>query len=227
MKKKVLICVAHSDDEVLGCGGVIQYHRSKGDDVYCMNMTNGVSSREYNARTLQKKIQERKESSAKAAKILDFKWLDEFSNLFEDNKLDNYVLLDLVKVIEKAKKKINPQVVYTHFKRDLSIDHRLTHEAVVTAFRPQNNEVWTDLISFEIPSSTDYNLDVQFKPNYIIDITKFLKKKIEAFKMYKEEIKKAPHSRSLLGIKTLASYRGVQNGIQYGEAFEILKKIKR
>ena len=43
--KKVLICVAHSDDETIGCGGTISYHKSKGHKVFCLSLTDGVGAR--------------------------------------------------------------------------------------------------------------------------------------------------------------------------------------
>ena len=46
MKRKiVLVCVAHRDDETIGCGGTISKHVAKGDKVYCLSMTDGVSAR--------------------------------------------------------------------------------------------------------------------------------------------------------------------------------------
>ena len=41
------------------------------------------------------------------------------------------------------------------------------------------------------------------------------------------EMKDSPHSRSLEGLENLARYRGNQVGLQYAEAFEILRKIQR
>ena len=43
--KKVLIFAAHPDDEVLGCGGTIAYHRKKGHEVGVCYLSEGVSSR--------------------------------------------------------------------------------------------------------------------------------------------------------------------------------------
>ena len=43
---KILLLVAHTDDETLGMGGTICRHIKKGDEVYALSMTDGVSSRE-------------------------------------------------------------------------------------------------------------------------------------------------------------------------------------
>ncbi|MDP2741765.1 MAG: PIG-L family deacetylase, partial [bacterium] len=54
------------------------------------------------------------------------------------------------------------------------------------------------------------------------DITK----KIEALKIYKEEIKKFPHPRSEEIILSLAKTRGSSVGLDYAEAFETIRCIK-
>ena len=40
MKEKILIVVAHPDDEVLGCGGTINFYSEKGNEVYVLFITN-------------------------------------------------------------------------------------------------------------------------------------------------------------------------------------------
>ena len=45
LKEKVLIVVAHPDDEVLGCGGTLLKHVDEGDKVYVLFVTEGVSGR--------------------------------------------------------------------------------------------------------------------------------------------------------------------------------------
>ena len=70
--------------------------------------------------------------------------------------MDKVPLLEVVKVIESIKKKIQPNLIYTHSMADLNIDHRIVSQATLTAFRPLSSESWNEIRTFEVPSSTDY-----------------------------------------------------------------------
>ena len=130
----------------------------------------------------------------------------------------------MLKIIKKIERRINlykPDTIFTHYSNCLNIDHRKTFEAVNTACRPINNISVKKILSFEIPSSTDWALfhGKNFQPNYYIDISKFLNEKINLIKFYKDELRNYPHSRSVKSIKSLASYRGVSSGVKYAEGF--------
>ena len=120
-----------------------------------------------------------------------------------------------------------PKTIITHYSNCLNIDHRITFEAVITACRPVNNLSVKKILSFEVPSSTDWALfkGKNFQPNYFIDISKHLTKKIELLKFYKDELRNYPHSRSIKSVKSLASYRGVSCGVKYAEAFYLNRYI--
>ena len=226
INKKVLVVVAHRDDEVLGCGGTIAKLVDENYKVYAISMTDGVSSRDHYTK---KELADRLKNSLKASKILGFKWLKKISGNFSDNSMDSEPLLKIVKVIEKAKKIVNPEIVITHFPDDLNIDHQIVSMATLTAFRPKYNQKCKRIISFEIPSSTDYAIYKKkiFKPNYFVDIKKFWNKKKRALDTYKSEMLKYPNSRSIKGLKNLAHYRGNQVGLNMAEAFQILRIIKK
>jgi len=223
--KKVLVIVAHTDDESFGCGGLIKKLSSEKNMVRAISFTNGVGSR-----SMQNKIhiKLRKENSLKASKILGFKWLQQFD--YPDNEMDTVSMLEIIKKIETYKKKFLPDIVITHNFSDLNIDHRIVAEATLTAFRPEPNSSCSQIITFEVPSSTDYRMlkrSNNFIPNYFVKIDKILDYKIKAIKAYKKEVKKAPHTRSIEGIKNLSKIRGNQSGVKYAEAFEIIRKIEK
>ena len=221
----ILIIVAHTDDETIAMGGTIAKHVSEGDEVFAISMTDGVGSR---IAGTKENVQTRKDSAIRASKILGFSWAVNAN--FPDNSMDSVPLLEVIKIIEAEKKKINPTIIYTHSSADLNIDHRVVAEATLTAFRPQPNETWKEIRAFEVASATDYShedVTTSFIPNLYISISAFWDKKIQALEQYNEEIREEPHSRSFRGIENLANYRGNQVGLNQAEAFQILRKIER
>lgn len=221
----VLVIAAHFDDEVLGMGGTIAKHIANGIPVYCISMTNGVTSR---ANSTQQQIESRKEASLNASKILGFTWYKSFN--FPDNAMDTIPLLSVIKSIEEIKNLLNPTIIYTHSTADLNIDHRIVSQATLTAFRPQPNEKWNEIRTFEIPSSTEYghkSITNSFSPNLFVDISSAWGKKLKALSEYSLEMRPHPHARSIQGIENLAKLRGNQSGLCYAEAFEIIRKIIR
>lgn len=225
-KCKILIVSAHPDDEVLGCGATIAKHVSYNHEVFCISLTDGVRGRSFS----KKEISFRSNAFSRCAKYLGFKVVNIKGRKFKDQRLDNYNFLDVVKVIEKAKKLIDPDIVYTHSMSDLNMDHRISAEATFVAFRPKSLSKFTTLISYEVPSATDYGKKIiypPFLPNFFVNINNFFKKKIEALKIYEKEILDYPNSRSIKSIEALAILRGSQNGIKLAEAFEIIKIIDR
>jgi LmbE family N-acetylglucosaminyl deacetylase len=224
-KHTVLVVVAHTDDETLGLGGVISKHIENGDTVYGVSMTDGIGSRGV---ANEQEIKVRVQASINAGKILGLTWMEGGS--FPDNAMDSVSLLDVAKVIEKAKFLVKPTLVYTHSSADLNVDHRVVSQATLTAFRPQPNEIWQEIRTFEIASATDYghkSITNLFYPNLYVDITGTWEKKLAALNEYKMEMRDAPHTRSFEGLENLAKYRGNQVGLKYAEAFEIIRKIER
>lgn len=224
INKRVLVVVAHSDDESFGCGGFIK-KLSLNNNIKAISFTNGVSSR---SNQKIREIKDREKSSIDASKILGFTWMEQYN--FDDNRLDKVSLLEIIKLIEKNKKKFKPHIVLTHNFSDLNIDHRKIAEATLTAFRPEPKEKLEQFLIFEVPSATDYRVlrnKKNFIPNYFVNIEKFIKTKIKAIRCYKKEIKPYPHSRSINGVINLNKIRGNQSGLKYAEAFEIIRKIEK
>lgn len=225
----VLVVAAHPDDEVLGCGGTIARLAKEGNSVYTLILGEGITSRDEtrNRRKREKEIKEFRLQIERANKMVVVR--DTFVFDFPDNRFDTVALLDIVKTIEKVKKDVNLDTIFTHHWGDLNIDHRITFQAVMTAFRPVNGETVKEIYSFEVPSSTEWNAPIPasyFMPNYFIDISHTLKLKIEAMKEYKSEIREYPHPRSPEAITIYARFRGIQVGLEAAEAFEAVRIIR-
>ena len=224
MREVVLVVVAHSDDESISMAGTIVKHIKKGDKVFVISMTDGVGARDD---ANLNKIKRRKNASVTASKVLGFEWGDSYD--FSDNVMDSYPLIEIVKAVEKAKYKYRPTLVYTHSGADLNVDHRVVANSVLTAFRPQPNELCKELRLFEVASATDYGnsaITGSFSPNLFIDISNEWPSKVKALEAYMEEMREYPHSRSIQGIKNLANLRGNQVGYDFAEAFEVIRKLE-
>ena len=225
MNKRILIIVAHPDDEVLGCGGTIARHVKEGASAHVLFLGDGVSSR---GNSDAKLIAARKESAVKACEVLGAAIVG-FEE-FPDNMFDTVPLLDIVRVVESAKKEINPQIIYTHHGGDLNIDHRITCQAVLTAFRPQPNEEFSEIRAFETNSSTEWSASAiipPFIPDTFVDISQYLDKLLNAYSCYADEMREEPHARSLDALKIAALRRGREAGLHAAEAFMTLRRICR
>ena len=221
INKTVLVIAAHSDDEALGCSGVIARHVAEGDKVHLLFMTDGVASRSGSGDG-----DNRLTSAHGASKILR---VTSFTNLnFPDNQMDSIPLLDIVKEIENTIVQTQPEVIYTHHIGDLNIDHQITHKAVVTACRPQPGFCVEEVYAFEVLSSTEWNTPgVQaFSPNVFIDITDYIDIKKQVLEIYSEEMRQPPHSRSIDNALRLNALRGNSVGVDYAEAFELIRMIR-
>ena len=221
-----MLIASHPDDELLGSAGTLLFYKKKGYKIKIVFLSDGESSRNINKKKKDTLIKLRKTQAIKVSKICKFE--EPIFAQFPDNRLDTIPMLTVVKFIETEIKKFKPSIIITHNENDLNIDHMLTFKAVVTATRPSTKTFVKSIYCFETPSSTENNfskLKVSFNPNLYFDISNYITKKIKLLKIYKKEIKKYPHSRSLEGIKVLAKYRGTQIGVKYAEAFYLLRKL--
>lgn len=223
--RKYLIIAAHPDDEVLGAGGSIARWRKKGWEVKIAILGEGITSRSEKKVNIRE-LKTLKQQALKAAKILSADNPLFFD--FPDNRFDSLDIIDIVKPIEKMINSYRPDVVVSHFIGDLNIDHRITAEAVSVATRPTGSYTPEKVLSFNIPSSTEWNFydsHNTFNPNIFINISKTLKIKLKALEAYEGELRSFPHPRSLESLKARAVYWGSISGLPAAEPFILLREI--
>ena len=224
--KSILILAAHPDDEVLGCGGTIAKLSAEGATIHVAFLADGVFSRIGDQTKQQDELQIRRKAAQKACDILGVNSLS-FDD-FPDNRMDTVALLDITKSLEFLITEHQPDTVFTHHAGDLNIDHRRMHEAVVTACRPQHGHPVKTLLCFEVPSSTEWQLPVSapaFQPNWFVDISATLHRKMAALDAYATELRDWPHPRSKQGVEHLAHWRGATVGVDAAEAFILGRKL--
>ena len=220
--KRVLIVAAHPDDEVLGCFGTVAKLIEQGAEAYTLILGEGKTSRESGDVADELALLRSEIQKANASIGIERVFVESFP----DNRFDSVDLLDIVKTVAKVKEEIRPDTIFTHYEKDLNIDHRITYEAVITATRPMKNECVKEIYSFEILSSTEWNYPLTFAPDTYFDIGDTIEKKLGAMRAYDSELCDFPHPRSLEGIRLCAKYHGMRVGREYVEAFKTVRAIK-
>jgi LmbE family N-acetylglucosaminyl deacetylase len=229
--KRILVVVAHPDDELLGLGGTINKLVSEFScNASLLILGEGVTSRS-NKRDVGRDSElllEHHDDTQKAAQTVGYSSV-QLSSL-PDNRFDSVDLLDIIKIVENAKDKEKPDIVFTHHPGDLNIDHRRTFQAVMTAFRPlPNSNNCSLLLTFETSSGTEWqstSLDPVFRPNFIVELDEsHMDSKICAMNMYRFEKRPWPHPRSSEALRTMAKYNGSSYGFEFAERFQIIRGV--
>lgn len=214
---KVVFISPHPDDETLGCGGTILKHKSQNDKIYWINFTSIKNS----DKKYSNKIKQREREINKVIKFYKFNYFKSLN--FDTTTLDSIPLSILVNELKKEFDKINPEIVYVPFLNDNHTDHKVVNEVVTSCFKWFRSKNLKKLLAYETLSETNFNYSYPvFSPNEFHNITKFIKKKIQAMKIYKSEIGKHPFPRSETAIKSKALLRGTESGFKYAEAFMCL-----
>ena len=228
--KKIMVIVAHPDDEILGIGGTINLLSKLGAKIKVVILGEGITSRsnERNINKDKKKLLIHKNNIEDARDILGYHELSTYN--LPDNRFDTFALLDIIKIIEDEKYIYNPEVIFTHHGGDLNIDHQKTFEAVLTSVRPIKKETVKALICFETMSSTEWNSTSESRnnmQNFFIELTEEeLIKKIAAMESYIFEKRDFPHPRSRKSIRNRAQMWGITVGAEFAEPFQIIRIVE-
>lgn len=225
---RILVIAAHPDDEVLGCGGTIARMSKEGHDISIIILGEGITSRYLHREDADKELlQNLHEHSHNVAKLLGVHDLQMFN--LPDNRFDTTPLLDIVKILERQIEKVMPECIYTHHSADLNLDHVLTNRATLIATRPLENSPVKTVLSYEVPSSTEWAFQTNrpgFQPNIFVDVTKTIDIKIEAMKIYDGENREFPHPRSSESLRAISRRWGSVSGLKAAEAFELIRHIQ-
>lgn len=229
MKVDILAIGAHPDDVELGCGGTIAKMISEGKTVAIIDLTKG----ELGTRGTDKT---RKQEAADAAKILGISAREnlEMNDGFLQNS-EEYQMR-IVKMIRKYQ----PEIVLANATDDRHPDHakaaKLVSDAcflsglkkIETALDGKNQEFWRPKHIFHF---------IQWKeiePDFVIDISDFMEKKIEACMAYKTQFYNPESKEPVTPIATKdflesLTYRaqnlGRLSGCTYAEGFTAEKMI--
>lgn len=219
---KAMIISPHPDDETLGCGGTIIKHKSRGDEVYWLIVTNISVEEGYN----EGKVKERQVEIDAVSKAYGFK--EVFKLDFPTTKLDVIPKNKLINSISKVVESVKPDLIYVPNRNDIHSDHKVAFDVVMSSIKTFRSPFIKKILMYETLSETEFAPPFQnnaFIPNNFSDITAFIEQKITIMEIYKGEMGAHPFPRSKENVNALATFRGATAGVKYAETFMVLKEI--
>ena len=221
--EKLLVIAPHSDDEILGCGGLISKVKNGGGKVYVLIFNLGFEKDD------TKESQEKRKNEVREAmnvlKVDDYHLVHDQPDNNRD--LDIEPLHSLIEVIENTSnvslEKIAPTIVaiptiFSHHQ-----DHVHVHHACIAALRPISTPISNIVLSYEAPEHSRWSASGVFEPNLFVEIDDVIENKIVAFNKYQSQIR--PGGRDADNIRNQAKYRGQEVGKNLCEAFFVHRFI--
>lgn len=220
----ILVIAPHADDEILGCGGIINKYSAEGHEIIVLITTNAsVGAPElYNPHRVENVRKEALEAH-KIVGVSETRFLE-----LPAPKLDVYPLYKIADDISELIKTKEPEWLLIPHRGDSHKDHLRIFDAAMIAARPINNCSVNKILAYETLSETEWavpNGNSYFIPNVYISIEDNLDLKVQAFKKYNSQLKEFPHPRSEGGIISLARYRGSTISSRAAEAFQLIREI--
>lgn len=217
---KILVFAVHPDDEVLGAGGTLLKAKSEGHDIFICYCTKGSGS-DYSAKILGEKRAE----AEKAARMLGAK--ETFFLDFTAGALNTVPAAELSKKIGAVVSGVGPDAVFLPHKGDLHTDHQAVFNAGMVASRPNSGFTVARVLCYETSSETEWSEQYKrrFVPNVYVPIGNFLKQKLRVLAVYRTELRKYPHPRSLKAVGLKARQRGSEVVENAAEAFMLVRQI--
>ena len=227
-RNKAVFFAPHADDEVLGAGGLIARLSRDGWEVHVVF---GVISGFGSMSTADHSTTPDREEEAHAA--LSVLGCTSSEVLYRGEefhlRLDCLGQGELISSIESTLMSRRPSLVVVPSVRDHHQDHRAIAEACVTALRPApdgKRPFVPVVLAYGQSGAAGWGGEpYRFEPNFFVDITEQLDRKLEAMRCYTSQICDPPHGRSLEGIRSRANFYGALAGCQYAEAFESLRYV--
>jgi LmbE family N-acetylglucosaminyl deacetylase len=181
------------------------------------------SSAQYpgDAATRAKKEDEAKRAAGELG-VTDYVHLD-----LPDMRLDTLPHVEVNRVVEAQVRDFEPDVVYTP-QPDVNLDHRALFESVAVATRPVPGQPVRRVLTYAPTSSTEWTPSAGnwFVPNWFVDVTDTLERKLAAFAHYETEHRPYPHPRSERAIRAAAELYGASCGCEYAEPFVLVRALE-
>jgi len=181
-KVDILVFAAHPDDAELSCAGTIMKHIAKGKTVAIVDLTQG----ELGSRGT---ISSRYEEAKNASEIMGISFRENLKmndGWFEINEENKRLIIEQIR-------RFQPEIVLANALTDRHPDHgrggKLVSEACFLAGLRKIETTWNgESQQHHRPKAVyHYIQDYYIKPDFVVDVSSYVERKIEAIKAYKTQ----------------------------------------
>lgn len=217
---KILVASPHPDDETLGAGGTILKMLAEGHEVCWLNFTAMLNVERFSGDMIEKRKMQLRE-------IENFYHFSKTYHLnMPTTELEGVNSGKAIEIVGEIFREVEPEWLILPDYNDVHSDHRRVFEWCYACSKVFRFPFVKQIMTMEIISETDFGTPTNFFiPNYYIDITNYMDKKIEAAEIYDTELESSPFPRNIDNIRALAKINGIRAGVNYAEAFRLIKCI--
>lgn len=204
-KYKTLVISPHCDDEVLGCGGILNNRKEDKTFVYYL----GIDL--FHIVRREDRIKEVKS----VASFLNFDYR------IGNNQVNNYRREVIINEVTDVINELKPEEIFIP-NDNYNQDHREVYDSCIIALRPHD-------LNYFVPNVFIYEVEQyllwgenKFKPNYFEAID--IENKIKAYNLHKSQVRKFRPEELL---KNYSYIRGLSSDLKYAESFKIERMVKK
>jgi LmbE family N-acetylglucosaminyl deacetylase len=224
MNNNIMVVATHPDDETLGCGGTLLKLAKKGAAIHWVLVT---AAYEPGYSIEQIAIQaEQVENVRLAFPCESLTWLK-----YPTTQLDTIPVDSLIVALRKCLTQVRPELVFIPNHSDVHSDHRVVFHALSSVLKPiyMRSSGVNRVLSCETISETEAAPplpECSFLPTVFVDISETFERKLEIMRLYKTEVHPEPLPRSPSAIRAQSRFRGATIGVEYAEAFMLIREIE-
>lgn len=230
-RQRLLVVSPHADDESFGCGGAIARIKDLGGEVYVMCCSVGTL-KHYDGVNHEVTGSDREREFVA---VMEYFQVDDWDILYRESekhlRLDAIPRRDLIALIEENSKLALNRLKPTMLAIPVSSynqDHEAVFRAAFTAARPgvPQHKPFQPLVVGYNNTSLFWSLEREkFHPNFYIDISEYLDKKLHALSLHASQMRDPVHHSSVQNVEYMARVRGSEVSVAAAEGYMLFRQM--
>ncbi|TJY44261.1 hypothetical protein E5161_02415 [Cohnella pontilimi] len=217
--ERILIIAPHADDEVLGCGGLIEKACRYQNKVKVVVGAVGDTFFWHTQQPVAADIRKQELSQA-----MHYLGCDDYEVLYDDKEswMDTIPQRELITEIDHLLIGFQPTMVFIPYP-SFHQDHQALFNACMAGLRPKPSSNIKLIAMFEYPFIIWQFPKITNVGELYLDISDTIDRKVEAFCKHQSQIRSDQSLLSPQVVKEWARFRGLEFGVPFAEKYHVLR----